>query len=1149
MKLRRSFLCLVAAPVLWVGCTDVPGPDPEPTRKVSAVFDADTATIPLPNTAALEEDGTLPALAGAGEETANGAFLSWLDGLHGWSEATPITIPFSGLLDESTLTADNFKMYELTADGATEIEIVGVGQQENSADAPICNPTVCGAVVGVVPSITPQPGSTYAVLATNGIKGADGEDVLPSSAVFFAASRSPIVTEEGDITISVLADDPATANSLEGLRQLLAPVFTVAEAEGIERDEIISAQSWSVATDPFTVLDPDTATIPIPNTLAIEADGTFPSAAMNFCGGPGVDPAALADTSCDAPPVEWFSCEATADCDQYRESGDPASQCVGGRCVFTRCAQGQFDAYLDGLHGWPTTTPITLPVAGDINPETLNDESVQVWAVTADGPAKLEGTTVSLSECGDEIVVTLPEDAPAMDYNTNYIAFATKDVEGANGLPLLPPAAVVLALMPYEPGEFVGDCTAEELEQPCDGGGVCAGIPSADGSFSFQCVESLVPNASDADAAAVMQIRPLFQPAVDAIGAAAMVPWDQLAAVWSWQTWTDTFVVFDPLAGNIPFPHTVLTTGCPDEEPNCLIPDGEGATGAIITELKQRDGFSSTAPHWIPTLGPPLVAESVKTSPTNEAGVLFAEADVIPPPLFPADEWTVTYEFDHIVGRFNRPLKPDILVAGLTTTNLMGSNGFEAQPTPAFVFLRSEFPLVDADGVRTIKEIPNDETAAALEQSRSEFEQLFLVALLFGYARDQVNNAWAFTTGDTYRPLQEMRARTLFEMAAGAPVATATTPNVVTNPGTVADPDDATVMVDLSNVQEIHWDLEFDTYWWLDAMNRKTDTPTRQGVGVSIFIPAPAGGCQPPYNVAIAQHGHTNYRRNMALAVANEMAANCIATVAMDMPDHGGRSVSAAGNLHPATRPADSGANYVSEDFIATLNLVQQTVVDQVVLVRMIKEGAFDTALGGAFSDATSQIGYVGNSFGAINGSLLTTIEGDVGPTILNVVGGNYGTILKDSESYGPLLAGTGITPDTFDELQALHFIQWLGEQADPYAFAPYPVLDPVTDLTYDGTSFADGATLPAKDVIIQMVTGDTVVPNSATEPMAAVMGVDLTNTTFPAGTAHGFLSRLDPADPDAAAKTCAVAQAAEWMSTSFAGTATLTTTVTSCGL
>lgn len=1142
MTMRRSILLAAAAPALLFGCMpDVPGPDPEPAARVAAVFDPGTATIPLPNSAALEEDGTLPRLDGAGDDDANGAFLAWLDGLHGWSEATPITIPFSGELDPSTVTPDNVKMWEHGDGAVTEVALAATQYVVNDESDSVCNSTVCGAVIVAVPESTPKFGTRYSVVVTKDVKGANGEEVAESTAGFFAASNTPLIVD-GEPQNDVL--DVPTATQLEGLRQLLAPTFAAAAEAGIPRNRIASAQTWTVAEDPFTVLDPATATIPIPNTLAIEPDGTFPSAALNYCGGPGVDPATLADTSCDAPDPEYYACEVSADCDQYRETGDPAVSCIGGRCMYPRCAQGAFDAYLDQLHGWPTTTPITLPVNGEIDETTLNDETVQLWAIIDDVPTKVEGTTVAMDPCGRQITITLPPEAPAMGYATNYIAFATKEVKGTNGYSLLPPAALVLAMMPHEPGEFVGTCTAEEAGQACADGGVCAAIPGQD----YQCVRSLVPNASDANAASVMAIRPLFQPIVAAASAAAGVSWDELASIWTWQTWTDTFVVFDPSSGNIPFPHTLLTAGCPDGEPICNLPAGEGATAPLLAELRRREGFSSTAPHWIPTLGPPLDPASITTSPQAEAGILFAEANVIPPPLFPTDQWSVAYEFGHIIARFARPLRPDTLVAGLTTTNLIGANGHPAQPTPAFVFLRSEFPLVDENGVKTIAQIPDDATAQLLEASREDFEQLFLVALLFGYSRDQVNNAWAFVTDHSYRPLQELRARTLHEMGGTAPVATANSPDVVTNPATVPHPDMVTVDIDTSNIAEIHWNVEFQTYWWLNADNTMAAAPTRADVGVSIFVPEPAGGCNAPYDVVIAQHGYTNYRKNMGLSVANEMAGRCIATIAMDLPLHGGR-ITGSPELHPASRPATSGDGFISEDFVGTVGLLKQATIDEIVLIQMLKQGAFDDALNMTFTDATSQIGFVGNSLGGFVGSLVSTIEPELGPAMLNVVGGQFGVVLKESDVFNPLLVATGIPADSFEELQALHFVQWLGEHVDPYAFAPYPKLAPIDDLTFDGTDFVGGAPLPAKDMMIQMVTDDPTIPNSATEPVARVMGVDLTDTTFPATVAHGFLSDIDPNSAGAPAHDCAVTQAAEWISSSFAGAAAITTPVSACGL
>lgn len=1147
MKMRRSFLCIAAAPALLLaGCMpEIPEDPPPATDRVVAVFDPDTSTIPLPNTAALEADGTLPGLPGAGEENANGAFLSWLDGLHGWSESTPIEVPFSGTLDPATVTADNVYLWQRGENGFTRLD-AEAEYVENDDAGSVCNPDVCKSVVRIVPAAPLQFGATYAAVVSKDIKDSENNRVGESSAIFFAASPDPLVVD-GEIQVSVLEpSDDATneeveaaaeqAATLEGLRQLLTPVFTAAADAGLSRNEVASAFTWTVANDPFTVLDAASATLPIPNNIALDPDGTFPGSALNYCGGPNVPPESLADTACDAPPPEWVSCTETADC----SDADAAAQCIGGRCVLTRCAQGQFDTYLDGLHGWPTTTPITVPVTAPIDESTLSPETVQLWVQDTEGAwSQVPDIEVSMTECGDEILITPPGE---MGYAVNYFAFATRDVMSTNTdadgnqLSLIPSAPLLLAMMPYDPGTLGDDCAPEDTGQACDGGGVCSTILGV----GAKCVTSNVGNASDADAAAVMAVRPVFRPAVEAIEANTDLTWQDLAATWAWTTWTDTFLVFDPNSGQVPFPNTFLTTGCPDDQPICLLPDGEGATAPVIEELKTREGFSSTAPQWIPTLGPPLDPETVNTDT-----VLFAEADEIPPPLYPKDQYNVEAKFDQIILTFEQPLTPEILVAGLATTDVKGSNGFAAQPTPAFVFLRSEFPLVDADGNKTIQEIPDDETAAVLESARQDFEQLFLVALLFGYGRDQVNNAWAFDTGQTYRPLQELRARTMADLDTnGVPQATAAmTPDVATDPGTVPDPDEMTVDVDVSNIQEIHWNVEYETPYWLDADNR-IDAIAPSPVGATVFIPkdpdpAAGQGCEPPYNVAIAQHGLGNYRKNMGLSIANTMAADCIATIAIDLPLHGGR-IPGSPELHPMSRPANSGDGYISEDFVGTVAIFQQSVIDHVVLTQMLKAGAFDAAVGQTFSDDTTQIGYIGNSMGAFVGSLLTTVEPDVGPTVINVGGGNFGLILKESEAFSPILDGFGIPADSFQELQALHFVQWLGEHADPYAFAPYPVLDPLTEILWDGTEFTDGDTLPAKDVIIQMVEGDTTVPNSSTELLARTMGVDLTDTTFPDGTPHGFLSVLDSASPAAPAADCARQQASAWMSSSFEGTAEL---------
>ncbi len=1134
--MRRHILMVGAVSTLTWGCQpDIPV-DPEPSGgQVVAVFDTETATIPLPNTAALDEDGTLPNL-GSGTEGAEKDFLDWLGGLHGWSESTPITVPFSGALDPDTVNGENVKLWRLDGGVATELGATPV-YVENDEEGSVCNPDVCGSVIIIQPDATPQFGATYAAVVTKGVQGANGEPVSESAALFFAASPEPLFDfETQEVKVSVLDDDPAQAAQLEGLRMLLAPVYAAAADADISRDDVAAAFTWSVATDPFTVLDPATATLPIPNDIALDSDGTFPAAALNFCGGPNVTPEQANDPSCDAEPADWVSCESNEECTEFTMPGRQA-RCLGARCVFFQCAQGTFDQYLDGLHGWPTTTPITLPVTSAIDPATLTPENVQLWRVDGDSPGPVEGISVSMSECGGEILISLPENT-AMAYNAKYVAFATKGVlstaldEDGTQLPLTPSAPILLALMPNDPATAVGTCTAEEVGNTCDGGGICGTTFGAEGQ-EFNCYESTISRVPDADAAAVMAVRPLFRGAVGAIEGATDLEWDDLAAAWTWTTWTDTFLVFDPAAGNIPFPHTLLTSGCSDEEPICNLPPGNEATEPLLAELRKREGFSTTGTHWIPTLGPPPQLDTVSTDT-----VLFAEADEIPPPLFPAEEYEVRYEYGHILLDFLRPLTPDILVAGLSTTDIIGGNGFPAQPTPAFVFLRSEYPLVDADGNKTVKEIPDNATAAVLEASRSDFEQLFIVALLFGYGRTEINNAWAFDTGRTYRPLQELRALTLARVDGDGLPAITPDPAPVTD-DMVAAPDDMTAMVDMSNVAAIH-DVSFDSYDWIGADNRIVDAANlgRETVGVTVYLPDAANGCTAPFDVALVQHGLGGFRKRMGHTLANDLAAACIATVAMDLPLHGGRAPGSM-VLHPDDTPANSGDGFVSADFPATVAYFQQGVIDLVVLTDIIKNGGLNTALGTTFSNTDSQIGYAGLSLGSFVGVLFATIDPNPVPTVVSVGGGDFGIVLTESASFSSLLDGVGLMPGTFSFVQAIHFIDWLGEWVDPYTFAPYTVKDPLAELTYDGESFQEaGDPMPSKQVMIQMVTDDMTVPNSSTELLARTMGVSLDGTTYPAGTPHGFLG--DPASESAAAE-CGRMQVVQWLRSSFeTGTATL---------
>lgn len=1072
---------------------------PEGVR-VTPVFDPATSTIPLPNDVALDENGSLPNEGGTGAE---GAFNDYLSRVVGWNPSSLIQIPFSGEVDEESLASDTVRFYRINSTGVLDQADAGLAWMPNDGD--VCNPDVCAGVVTVTPEVTIEPGESYAVVVTRGVR-AGGERIGEPSAMFYALSREPLTDENGLSRVGVL--DNATAETLEGLRQNILPVVAGAEADGILRSNIAVAFQWTVTANTFTVLDGESGVVPLPNTLALDADGTFPRGALGFCG--------AAENA--------NSCATDDDCATNQ-------LCALGRCVGTSCAQAEFDRYLDGLHGWPTSTPITLPLSGPIDVDTLNANSVQVWRVDEDGPVRL-GADLAYDAENSRIVISPDR---AMDLNSDYFAFATRELKAPrfdalkDPVPVLPPASLALAVQP--------DPVANE-----------AG-------------ESLVSRLSDAQAIRIEGLRQALRPLVGAVEGASGVGYGDLVAIWNWSTLRDAFVVFDPAATELPFPNALLTTGCPDARPICALfdpqnPPQDPLQASLFSELSKRTGFSTTGTNWLPVSGQALDPESVTAQ-----SVLISEVVATPPPLIDQSDYELTLDFGHILLDMRRPLLPETQIAGLVSNDLLAEDGTPAQPTAPFVFLRSRYPLVDESG-QSLVSVLDDATAARLEPARRSFSQLFLAAAVFGYEREDIIGAWAYTTGQTTRPLQQLRAEAseILNTRTRLVAARACEPDCSTDDGqigplasdaVIADPDVPMLAVEASAIDRVQWEAEFETVRFLDANRRLVgfSEVTEPTIGLSLFVPKPDGACTAPFDVAIYQHGFGGYRKN-ALAVANHMAERCIATVAIDLPLHGGRTPGSM-TLHPELRPMSSGDGFIGADLVAAKGNILQAAVDLVVLIRLIKAGGLDGLVdgGGPISDASSEVGFVGISMGGFVGTLFAAVEPELGPTVLNVAGGNYSTVLTGSELFADLANNLGPMPGTFSYLQTLHFVDWLGEHADPYVFGRHLVENPLEVLAYDPTSetYTVGSRADAKSVLMQMAQDDPTVPNESTRLLAREVGVSLDETTFMAG--HGFLQTVDPASDDFEDGRCAREQAASWLASGFAGQAELpmNLTATNC--
>ncbi len=1096
-SLWRSVLLGALCVSAWTGCIEQPTPDPRAPVRVQAIFDPATSTIPLPNAAAVQMDGTLPKSA-APEDTAQEAFFDWIDDLHGWLPEQPIEVPFNGKLDPSTIGVEDVVLVQIAEDESlTELTVAEVlyTELEPTDAAP------AASRITIVPEVPLAPNSRYGVYVKNSIDGENGEPVLIPAGMFFGLNDGPLVDEADRVTIPQLASDPDTARDLERLvRQSLEPLVNGAPGLDIDRKELAAAFTWSTGTDVFTVLDPATATIPLPNTIAMDegSDGlpTFPAAALD----------ALTE---------------------FR-----AEQDAGNMPAVT--AQVIFERYLDELHGWPNTVdslPIEVPLSGPIDPATITEETVQLWFIDAEGtPQKIEEVTREYSDADGVYKVILK---PAADFplDTDFFAFATRDLKDPEGKDLLPAAAMAMAMQPFPMLDEAGNSTVAQLD-----------------------------NASATAATGVQQV---LTPFMELIEDNAGYEYDDLAAVWSFYTWRDPFIVFDPLNGDIPFPNAFLV----DQGSGLVnIPVPQGAdplTTSLIGELNTRDGFSVSGQAWVTVYGE-LDEESVTFFERGQSGdmrgsIAMAEVPGALPTVLDPSVVSIEYVKDYgkIMFRPQLPLRQGTQQVALLTNRLRGTNGLPAKPTPIFAMLASEKPLYEEGVGSLVAQLP-ESAAPALEQARQQYAALFVGAqIATNDSRDSIVGAFVFNTDDATTPMQETRARVLaklgerpaleIERACNVDANRDCTEDLLNNVDGSSDSYDGPYSNGLarnfSNLQQVQWAGEFSTVNMLvnggDDFADWADITEEMRVGVSLFVPKEVTGvCEPPFRVVIAQHGLTSTRLISGMGFANTFAEpeTCLAVVAPDTYLHGGRSPSST-TLHPTTFPEDSGEGFLQANFVKSKNQFKQGIVDLIVLNQLVKSGALETLVENTTATGidpmfdTSEMGIIGTSLGGIFATALTTLDPDMNNTVLTVAPGKLTYYLTEESSIGEdllaPLALFGLERGTFAFEQLIAFVQWVADEIDPALFAKHMIDDTLSVLSYDSASdtYTEADDVPDAEVFVQMAKDDAVAPNVSTQQLATILDVSLEESTFEAE--HAFVARVDPTDPNFKKSECARKQAA----------------------
>jgi hypothetical protein len=302
---------------------------------------------------------------------------------------------------------------------------------------------------------------------------------------------------------------------------------------------------------------------------------------------------------------------------------------------------------------------------------------------------------------------------------------------------------------------------------------------------------------------------------------------------------------------------------------------------------------------------------------------------------------------------------------------------------------------------------------------------------------------------------------------------------------------------------------------------------TMNDIYFNLFLPA---GTPPPggWPVAIFGHGLTDNKNGGPFVVAATMAANGIATIAINVVGHGfgplgtltvNRVSSAPVTLPAGGRGIDLDGNGIIDStegvsavsphsIISNRDGLRQTVIDLMQLVRVIETGGIPGL-------DPSRIYYFGQSFGGIYGTIFLAVEPSVRTGVPNVPGGPITETTRLSPINRPLLAAAiasrvpsllnagPIAPPLFGFNENIplrnqppvintipgatalqEFIdnrEWVSQSGNPVAYAPHLRRSPLHGME-------------AKSVIVQFAKGDQQVPNPTAT--ALIRAGDLTDRT-----------------------------------------------------
>jgi dienelactone hydrolase len=269
-----------------------------------------------------------------------------------------------------------------------------------------------------------------------------------------------------------------------------------------------------------------------------------------------------------------------------------------------------------------------------------------------------------------------------------------------------------------------------------------------------------------------------------------------------------------------------------------------------------------------------------------------------------------------------------------------------------------------------------------------------------------------------------------------------------------------------------------------------------------IVIPAAAAPLA-GYPTALFQHGLGQSSSNL-FAIGGNLAGAGFASIAINAVAHGDRRVqnnNTATGCTPSPLGAQCFAGFLSPDLGATRDNIRQTVVDHNQVLASLKKCTGATC--GTLVVDPAHIVYIGQSLGGILGGVTTVSNPDIKASVLNVPGVGWADIFENTQTLdirctlvdglidGGILMGdkrdTKNTPTPADDTGLCTTDAWKTQPGyAQFSAIGRWVLDPADPANFS-TRLVGG--MPSRKFLIQMVMGDAVVPNIATQNLAALTG------------------------------------------------------------